>query len=79
MAEERLRLFAADDVLVPYRGPDGALVHNRYVGRERTPPFAPLPEGEEITTTSFNRGDLNRDVRRGHLSPTDPRDTKGEE
>jgi hypothetical protein len=61
-----LRVKCADEVLVPYRGPDGTLVRGRYFGRaaDRTP----LPDGEVVTVTAANRNAVLVDVRNGHLA-----------
>lgn len=66
---ETIHVWCADDVLVPYRGPDGVAQPGRYIARARVEPYAPLPAGEDVPAHL----DVHRDIRRGHLTTTDPR------
>jgi hypothetical protein len=63
---ETIHVWCGDEVLVTYRGPDGVLQNGRYVARARVPPYAPLPQGEDVPAHL----DVRRDVRRGHLTTT---------
>ena len=65
----KVRVFAVPGQPgVQYRTDDGVLVHGRWIARERTEPFNPLAEGEEVTETV----EVLKDIRRGHLSTKPP-------
>ena len=66
---EKVRVYAVPgQPPVQYRSEDGELVRGRWIARERTEPFAPLPEGEEVVQTV----EVLKDIRRGHLTTKPP-------
>lgn len=66
---DRIRVYAVPgQPPVQFRSEDGELVRGRWIARERTEPFLPLAEGEEVVQTV----EVLKDIRRGHLATKPP-------